>query len=161
MGPLVPHRFVDPFDVDRFLARPLVARVASEGPTIRPIWYLWEGDAFWWITGPYAASLLHAIEMNARLAIVVDSCDLRTGEVLKVTAEGVAETRPFVRELAKRLLTRYLGPHVEGWDGRFRSTLFEESGETLIRLEPESLRARDLSFSVGSEPDEERGLASS
>jgi hypothetical protein len=145
---------VDPFDVDLFLARPLVARVAAGGPSIRPVWYLWEGGAFWWITGPYAAALLNAIEMNARLALVVDSCDLRTGEVLKVTAEGMAETKPFNRELAKRLLTRYLGPIVEDWDGRFRSTLFEESGETLIRLAPDSLSARDLSFSVGSDRGE-------
>jgi nitroimidazol reductase NimA-like FMN-containing flavoprotein (pyridoxamine 5'-phosphate oxidase superfamily) len=47
-----------PFDVDAFLARPLVARVAtadsSGAPTVRPVWFLWEEGAVWWITGAYS-----------------------------------------------------------------------------------------------------------
>jgi hypothetical protein len=31
-----------PFDVAAFLAKPLVARVATAGPTARPVWFLWE-----------------------------------------------------------------------------------------------------------------------
>ncbi|WP_026876841.1 pyridoxamine 5'-phosphate oxidase family protein [Jiangella gansuensis] len=41
-------------DVDAFLARPLTARVATNGPTVRPAWYLWEDGAFWILTGPWA-----------------------------------------------------------------------------------------------------------
>ena len=35
---------MDDFDVDEFLAQPLVARVATNGPTVRPVWFLWEGS---------------------------------------------------------------------------------------------------------------------
>ncbi len=42
-----------PFDVDAFLARPLAARVATDGPTVRPVWYLWEDRSFWILTGPW------------------------------------------------------------------------------------------------------------
>ncbi|CAM5274868.1 hypothetical protein SPURM210S_06182 [Streptomyces purpurascens] len=35
------------FDVDAFLRRPLTARLATNGPTVRPVWFLWEEDAFW------------------------------------------------------------------------------------------------------------------
>ncbi len=42
-----------PFDVDAFLMQPLVA-LASAGPSVRPVWFLWEEGAFWWITGSYA-----------------------------------------------------------------------------------------------------------
>jgi hypothetical protein len=34
----------DLFDVDTFLAQPLIARVAAAGPSVRPVWYLWEED---------------------------------------------------------------------------------------------------------------------
>ncbi|MDP8929864.1 MAG: hypothetical protein M3O70_15165 [Actinomycetota bacterium] len=28
------------FDLDAFLAKPLVAHIATQGPTIRPVWFL-------------------------------------------------------------------------------------------------------------------------
>ncbi|MEU1944007.1 pyridoxamine 5'-phosphate oxidase family protein, partial [Streptomyces sp. NPDC020125] len=34
-----------PFDVAAFLARPLVAQLATEGPRVRPVWFLWEDHA--------------------------------------------------------------------------------------------------------------------
>jgi hypothetical protein len=42
-----------PFDVDAFLAQPLTARVTTNGPTVRPTWYLWEEGASWILTGPW------------------------------------------------------------------------------------------------------------
>ncbi len=39
------------FDLDVFLEQPLVARLATAGPLIRPVWFLWEEKAFWWLTG--------------------------------------------------------------------------------------------------------------
>jgi hypothetical protein len=42
-----------PFDIDAFLAQPLVARVATNGPTVRPVWFLWEEGAFRILTGPW------------------------------------------------------------------------------------------------------------
>jgi hypothetical protein len=43
------------FDVNEFLAKPLVARVATGDPlAVRPVWFLWEDGAFWWITGSWA-----------------------------------------------------------------------------------------------------------
>jgi len=39
----VPHAF----DLDAFLQRRLVAHVATVGPTVRPVWYLWEEGSFW------------------------------------------------------------------------------------------------------------------
>jgi nitroimidazol reductase NimA-like FMN-containing flavoprotein (pyridoxamine 5'-phosphate oxidase superfamily) len=40
----------DGFDLDGFLDQPLVAHLATvgrTGPSVRPLWYLWEGRAFW------------------------------------------------------------------------------------------------------------------
>lgn len=97
-----------PFDVAAFLAKPLVARVASSGPTVRPVWFLWEDGAFWWITGDYSR-LPRRLAEDPRVALVVDTRDLATLEVLQVTARGDAEVVPFDEARAKRKLARYLG----------------------------------------------------
>lgn len=138
-----------PFDVEAFLARPLLARVAAAGPSVRPVWFLWEDGAFWWITGAYAR-LPEILASHPRVALVVDSCDLRTGEVRKVTARGEAEVVPFDPERARRKLARYLGPHEAAWDPRFSDRYLSDPDLTtrLVRLVPERITARDLSFSV-------------
>lgn len=33
------------FDIEGFLAEPLVARVAAAGPSVRAVWFLWEDGA--------------------------------------------------------------------------------------------------------------------
>lgn len=132
-------------DVDAFLARPLVARVAAAGPTVRPVWFVWEEGAFWWLTGSWSG-LEDVLAQDARVALVVDTCDLATGEVLQVTARGRAEVVPFDAARARRKLARYLGP--EPWSARFAVT-FEDPSVRFVRLVPETLRSRDLSFSPG------------
>ncbi|MBE9373041.1 pyridoxamine 5'-phosphate oxidase family protein [Saccharopolyspora sp. HNM0983] len=138
------------FDVEAFLARPLVARVAAACPSVRPVWFLWEEGAFWWITGAYAR-LPRLLAEDPRVALVVDVCDLETGEVRQVTARGRADVVAFDPERARRKLIRYLGPDETVWDVRFRiDSLSEPEAETrLVRLAPERLTASDLSFSTG------------
>ena len=65
------------FDVDQFLAQPLTARVATNGPTVRPTWFLWEDGAFWILTGPWAR-LPDRVRADPAIALVVDDCDLAT-----------------------------------------------------------------------------------
>lgn len=132
-----------PFEVDDFLARPLVARVATAGPTVRPVWYLWEDSAFWWMTGPWSTMAAH-LEADPQVALVVDSCDLSTGKVLQVRALGEAEVVHLDPERARRKLRRYLGPRESSWDPRF---WFEPDSDTrMVRLSPQRLEAYDLSF---------------
>ncbi|MFD0379838.1 pyridoxamine 5'-phosphate oxidase family protein [Streptomyces sp. NPDC127112] len=74
-------------DVDEFLARPLVARVATQGPEVRPVWFLWEDGAFWWLTGSYSR-MERILAADPRVALVVDTCELADAEVLSVTCRG-------------------------------------------------------------------------
>ena len=137
----------DGFDLDGFLGQPLVARVATVGPTVRPVWYLWEERAFWWLTGGW--SRLAAIaERDPAVALVVDTCDLQTGVVLQVTASGAVEQLPFDADRARRWGRRYLGPDERSW-GRFQSGVFEDPTTRFMRLAPATLRARDLSYVPG------------
>ena len=74
------------------------------GPTIRPIWFLYEDAAFWWLTGSSYSRLGEWLARDPRVALVVDTCDLSTGEVLGVTAVGRAEVGPLDVDRAKRKL---------------------------------------------------------
>ena len=144
------RRPADPFDVEAFLLQPLVAHVAAAGPTVRPVWYLWEQECFWWLTGSYS-TLPKVLAGDPRVALVVDTCDLGSGTVRKVSARGHAEVVPFDAERAHRKLVRYLGTDETTWDEQFGiDSLAAEPGAGLVRLEPRQLVARDLSFRVGT-----------
>lgn len=140
---------MDDFDVDEFLAQPLVARVATNGPTVRPVWFLWEDGAFWWLTGSWSR-LGEQLRTDPAVALVIDTCDLATGDVRQVQAWGHAEVVPFDADRAWRKLRRYLGDDPSQWDqDRFdvRRTGMGGADETaFIRLVPTRLAARDLSF---------------
>jgi hypothetical protein len=134
-----------PFDVDVFLAQPLVARVALAGPSVRPVWYLWEDGCFWWITGAHSG-VADVLARDPRVALVVDSCDILTGCVRQVTGRGLAVVEPLDAGRAVRKLTRYLGADQSRWDGRFIEALYEDESTRLIRVRPSMLRAHDYSF---------------
>jgi len=136
------------FDIDEFLGQPLTARLATAGPTVRPVWYLWEESAFWILTGPWAR-LLALVERDRRLALVVDVCDLATGVVRQVIGWGDVEVLSFDAPRGRRMLRRYLGEDENGWDVRFRRYLDsdpDELGTVWLWLRPELLKAQDLSF---------------
>lgn len=143
------HRLTETgFDIDEFLARPLTARVATNGPTVRPAWFLWEGGAFWILTGPWAR-LIGRVREDPALALVVDECDLVTGTVRQVIARGQAELLPFDIPRGRRKLARYLGADEAHWDLRFRRYLHDDpavKGTTWLRVRPDSIIARDLSY---------------
>jgi len=132
--------------IDDFLARPLTARVATDGPTVRPTWYLWEDGAFWILSGPWSRLPARIME-RPRIALTVDVCELDTGVVLQVLASGDAEVRPFDVERGRRKLVRYLGADEERWDPRFRAYL-QDAGAVWVYLRPSRLVANDLSYRV-------------
>lgn len=140
------------FDVDTFLQQPLTARIATSGPTVRPVWFLWEDGAFWVLTGPWAR-LFGRVKDDPNVALVVDECDLATGRVQQVIARGRGELVPFDVPRGRRKLARYLGPDEAAWDTRFVRYLYDDPGERgtmWLRLAPDSLTVKDLSYSVVS-----------
>ena len=138
-------RIDEGFDLYGFLAQPLVARVAARGPSVRAVWFLWEDGAFWWLTGGWS-SLSATLKADPSVALVIDTCDLATGEVLQLSAEGEAEIYQLDSGRARRLLRRYLGTDESRWPERFKSGTFHDPTTRLIRLEPTRMRARDLSY---------------
>jgi nitroimidazol reductase NimA-like FMN-containing flavoprotein (pyridoxamine 5'-phosphate oxidase superfamily) len=133
------------FDIDHFLARPLTARLATARPAVRPVWYLWEEERFWILTGPWSQVPVDVAD-DPRVALGVDTCELSTGECLQVVALGHSEQVPYDRERARRKLERYLGPDPDSWDPRFQWYLSEEPEARLLSIRPTRLTAKDLSF---------------
>ena len=133
------------FDIDQFLARPLTARLATARPHVRPVWFLWEEERFWILTGPWSR-VPAEVSANASVALVVDTCDLDTGECLQVAGRGLGELVRYDRERGRRKLERYLGPDQLSWDERFRQYLSEESEASWLRITPTWLTAKNLSF---------------
>ena len=138
------------FDLDAFLAQPLTARVATNGPSVRPTWYLWEDLTFWILTGPWA-KLLSRVRADPALAITVDICETDRGLVRQVIALGRGEILPFDVPRGRRKLSRYLGPDEALWDERFRRYVNDDPtdlGTAWLRLYPSSLTALDLSYKI-------------
>ena len=133
------------FDVDRFLARALTARLATTRPGVRPVWFLWEDGRFWILVGPWNRIVLDVIA-DPNVALVVDTCDLTTGECLQVVVRGRGELVPFDHDRGARMMERYVGPDHSAWDPRFRRYLTDEPEARWLLVIPTSLVARDLSF---------------
>jgi SAM-dependent methyltransferase len=136
-------------DLKELLSRALVAHVATSGQAnTRPVWFLWEDDAIWWLTDT-TSQLYEALQLDPQVAFSLDTCDLRTGSVLQVMARGPAEILPLDSERARRKLAKYLGPDESIWDEeRFIQGTFENAKSRLVRFSPTHLRARDLSYEV-------------
>lgn len=120
--------------------------MATSGPTVRPVWYLWEDGAFWWLTDMKNV-LARAVSAGGVISLVVDTCDIDTGEVIHVFARGTAELMPVDVGRAKRKFARYLGPDESRWDPRFVPSLSLDTTR-MIRLVPERIQASDVSFEV-------------
>jgi len=134
-----------PFAVDTFLAQPLVARLATHGLALQPVWYLWEDEKFWVITGPWSA-LERRLTADSAFTLVVDTCDPGTGRVRQVLARGHGTVTAFDAARGRRKLSRYLGPDEEHWDTRFRPAGSAATANRWACLAPDSLRIADLSF---------------
>ncbi|MCU1460249.1 MAG: phosphate oxidase [Acidimicrobiales bacterium] len=134
----------DPVDIDAFLSRPLVARVATAGPTLRPVWYIWEDGSFWWVTDT-SNRLVKSVLAGEPVVVLVDECNLASGEVIAVTARGTAELVPLDADRAKRKFRRYLGEEENSWDPGFLASL-DLPTTRMIKLTPTIVTANDMSY---------------
>jgi hypothetical protein len=91
--------------------------------------------------------LAKSVAAGEDIALVVDECDVDTGEVVHVFARGRAEVVPVDVARAKRKFARYLGPDEASWDPRFVPSLSLPTTR-MIRFTPERMSASDVSFEV-------------
>lgn len=122
--------------------------MVPEGPRDSPVWFLWEEAALWIIGSRRTDSFPARLECEPRCAVGIVDFDRRRGLVHHVGIRGRASVEPFDPGRATRLLVRYLGEERSGWDERFRATLGDPDN-VLVRVEPESVVARDVSYEPG------------
>ncbi len=133
------------FDIDELLREPLVACIATTGPTVRPVWFLWEEGMLWWLTGPWSALGSH-LQADPQVAASIDECELATGTLRQVLMRGRAEIVEYDRDRAYRTLARYLGPDADRWPDDFGVDDGDQYGNQFVRLTPQWIHAADLSF---------------
>lgn len=148
----------DTLDVELtdFLARPLFCHLATEsedGPRASPLWFLWEDEAIWIIATLATKTFPERIEEDPRTAISIVDFDPETGRVQHVGLRGHATLEPFEGERGERLLSQYLGEDKTSWDEQFRGLGEVAERYAFIRFVPETVVARDQSYS-GSLPPE-------
>jgi nitroimidazol reductase NimA-like FMN-containing flavoprotein (pyridoxamine 5'-phosphate oxidase superfamily) len=141
---------LSPAEIDAFLAEPTTGQLATNGPTIRPIWYQWEDGAFWIISGPWA-KLFTRVQKDPEVALCVDVGDFANGRVMQVCAYGPAEATPYDVERARRMLHRYLGPDEDAWSDApddYRGYLRDGGppGGVLLKIVPRKLIALNFSY---------------
>jgi hypothetical protein len=146
-------RFIDPpdFDLDAFLALPLMAHLSTaspDGPRGSPVWFLWEEGHLWVIANRQHDTFAARIERDPRCAVgIVDFAPAR-GQLRHVGMRGRAEVVPFDRGRAVRKLVRYLGDDQSRWDRRIFT--LDDGAKPLIfvRFAPDTVVVRDQGYSL-------------
>jgi nitroimidazol reductase NimA-like FMN-containing flavoprotein (pyridoxamine 5'-phosphate oxidase superfamily) len=141
------------FDVDTVLAEPNPIIVATNGPSVRPMWYQWEDGSFWVISGPWA-KLFSRIQTDPTLALLIDIEERHKGRIYQVMVRGNAEITPYDIPRARRMLHRYLGPDESAWSTApddYPGYLREPGppGAVWLKIEPTSLRTFNFSYATG------------
>lgn len=140
-------------DLDEFLQRPLFAHLATaseQGPRSSPVWFLWEAGAIWILAHRASSTFDKRIERDPRCALSVVDYELSDGKVHHVGMRGRATVEPFHAERGKRLLSRYLAGSADDWDPTFVEVLEHPDDYVLVRFGPETVVARDQTYTVAS-----------
>ncbi len=134
------------FDLSEFLARPLYAHLAhasADGPRESPVWFHWDGQAFWIIGG---TSFPANLKRDPRCALGIVDWDLATGRSQHVGVRGRAEILAFDAAMARTIFRRYFGPQEDEWDRRFDEVFTGAPGLEMVRIVPETVVVRDQSY---------------
>jgi PPOX class probable F420-dependent enzyme len=125
--------------MDAFLARPLLARLATSDdgqPRVLPMWYRWDGTDLWMETSPTFANA-RILRRNPRAAVTIDESvggfGLRA-VVMRGSVELIAEPHDVVMDMVQRIYARYLTSEERASE---EGQAMLGGGHLLIRFNPE------------------------
>jgi nitroimidazol reductase NimA-like FMN-containing flavoprotein (pyridoxamine 5'-phosphate oxidase superfamily) len=101
--------------MERFLARPLIARLATsdeDRPRVLPMWFWWDGTDFWMETSPTFANY-RVLRRNSHAALTIDealSGLAMRAVVMRGRVEIVDAPLEVVMATVRRIHGRYLSP---------------------------------------------------
>jgi hypothetical protein len=134
------------FDIDVFLAKPLLAHLATRdeaGVYETPAWFLWEKQALW-IIASSSSSFPKRLQSDPRAAVGIVDFDLQRGFLRHLGLRGTATVQGVDLGLRTRLVCRYLGPE-DTWNQWFCSTVVDRQ-DVLVNFMPTTAVARDQSY---------------
>ncbi|MGE0826629.1 MAG: pyridoxamine 5'-phosphate oxidase family protein [Candidatus Binatia bacterium] len=114
-SPVVAEPAMSADELQEFLARPLIARLATSRangtPQVTPMWFLYEDGIVYMSTRPSRAKVRH-IKANPNVAVVVDVMEAPLKNKV-VTFEGSVElVTTGVKEVTTKIYQKYMG--IEG-----------------------------------------------
>ena len=131
--------------MDRFLARPLLARLATsdqDRPRVLPMWYWWDGTDLWMETSPTFANA-RILRRNPHAAVTVDESiggfGLRA-VLMRGSVQLIESPHSVVMTTVDRIYSRYLTAAERASE---TGQAMLESGHLLIRLTPERIISWD------------------
>ena len=150
-------------EIDSFLNQKLISRFTSirpDGyPHTTPLWYLWDGEALWFVLGAGERPRQHIrnLRSNPRLCVIIDR-DVRpeqggSFDAQGVTIRGVVELstdEDLQEEVSRRIMRRYFG---DGGDANIDVLLQDGKpgkNRVVVKVKPEKLSAWDLRKLEGS-----------
>ena len=129
---------MSPEAIDAFLARPLIARLATsdnDRPRVTPMWFWWDGADVWMETSPTFANV-RILRRNPNAALSVDEATGPFGlraVLMRGPVELVETPADRVRATVRRIYERYMLPDELGSDAG-REML--AAGHLLLRFRP-------------------------
>lgn len=133
---------------DAFLARPLIARLATtmnDRPRITPIWYRWDGSSLWMETSSTFPNV-RVLKRNPWAAVTIDESlgGLRLRAVIfRGRIEMIAEPTTAVREGVVAIYRRYLSAPEMASTGE---AMLTGGSHVLLRLDPEQTMTWDTTL---------------
>ena len=125
--------------MDRFLERPLIARLAtsdSDRPRVLPMWFWWDGSHVWMETSPTFANY-RVLRRNPHAAVTIDEAVsglAMRAVVMRGRVEIIEEPEDDVIATVRRIHARYLSPaERDSEDGR----AMLQGSHVLLRFIPE------------------------
>jgi PPOX class probable F420-dependent enzyme len=133
-----------PEEIDRFLAEPRMAHLATVDPDgrprVRPVWYLWRDGVLWITTRRRVRHTGRDLEANPRVAASIAS---EERPYRAVVVHGRPEVLPKDRELLAAVATRY----GEEQGLAFVEEAMAQDDRVLLKLVPEELISWDYGTS--------------
>ena len=116
----------------------VLATIHRDGrPQLTPVWYLWDGQAFW-ISTPSVATKVSNIRADQRVTMCIDGDALGVREYVQVSGIATILTDG-IEGMTLRLIRRYYDSESKARE-RWRAI---RQGRVLIRVVPTRLQWRD------------------
>jgi PPOX class probable F420-dependent enzyme len=111
----------------------------SGGPQVSPMWFVWDGEAFYLTTTKDRAKYSH-IQRNPSISLIVDDGPRYIAAYGK--AQFIDPHEPGLSGLIAQMVAKYVPPEQKERAERLKNRI-QEPNRVIVKLRPEKVVARD------------------